>query len=117
MWVNELGLIEDDRTILVDGEWLTDNHINAAQSLLKHFYPLQNGPNCLKERFVWPSIPYDFVQFIHVGDSHWACMSNKFYKKDESMMWLNYLTACTLNLEVPSRNKYQGRIQGGFFGC
>ena len=31
--------------------------------------------------FYWPSIPHDFVQIIHVGDSHWTCISNKFCKK------------------------------------
>ena len=30
----------------------------------------------------WPSIPKEFVQIIHVGDCHWACLSNKLCKED-----------------------------------
>ena len=83
MYVNELGLTEDDRRILVSREW----YIYAAQSLLKQCYPLQNGlcnTSYLKEQFDWPSIPHNFVQIIHVGNSRWACISNKLCKKDEN---------------------------------
>ena len=85
-WVNELSLSGEDRRILRSGQWLTANHISAAQSLLKKSHPLQNGlcdTSYLVERFQWPSDPHKFVQIIHVGGAHWACVSNRFCKEDE----------------------------------
>ena len=35
----------------------------------------------LAKEMYWPSIPKDFIQIIHVGDCHWASLSNKFCKK------------------------------------
>ena len=48
--------------------------------MLKAF-PQQNGlqdTQYLAKRMSWPSVPKDFIQIIHVGDCHWACLSNKF---------------------------------------
>ena len=86
MWINDLCLSSNDRSILRSGQWLTANHISAAQSLLKQTHPLQNGlcyTSYLLDRFQWSSVPDDFVQIIHVGGAHWACVSNQFCKEDE----------------------------------
>ena len=86
-WINELGLSGDDREILKSGQWLTANHISAAQSLLRKAHPLQNGlcdTSYLTDRLQWPSVANNFVQIIHVGGAHWACVSNRFCKEDET---------------------------------
>ena len=81
VWINDLGLSEHDRRVLCGGEWLNADHISAAQMLLKRSFPFQNGlcdTSHLAERCHWPAVPQSFVQIIHVGDSHWVCVSNKF---------------------------------------
>ncbi len=42
-WNKQLGLHENDRTAVRNGEWLSDKHINAAHSLLREHFPLQKG--------------------------------------------------------------------------
>ena len=69
-----------DKEQLVDGEWLTANHISAAQRLLRDSYPYQNG---LKDTHYlisknWKSSCTDFVQVIFIAPGHWACLTNKF---------------------------------------
>ena len=56
------------------------NHISAANKLMIKAFPQQNGlqdTHYLAKKMYWPSIPKDFIQVVHVGDCHWACLSNK----------------------------------------
>lgn len=80
VWVNSLALTEEDKRVLVEGEWLTANHISAAHMLLKQAFPSQNGlcdTSYLSEKLKWASVPQQFVQIINVGGCHWACLSNR----------------------------------------
>ena len=68
---------------LRNGEWLTDKHINAARSLLKEQFPLQQG---LQDTILLQHGKYDsgincLVQVIHINGNHWVCVSNKFSPK------------------------------------
>ena len=42
-YLMELGLNEFDKRELVDGDWLTDKHINAVNTLLRKQHPTQAG--------------------------------------------------------------------------
>jgi len=67
--------------VLVEGEWLSSQHIAACNTLLRPMYPGQNGlqDTCLLEQCgVWASKSEGFVQIIHVSPGHWVCLSNKF---------------------------------------
>lgn len=91
MWISNLTLTNDDKRRLFTGEWLTANHISAAQLLLKHSFPQQNGlcdTSYLVEKFSWSSSPHEFVQIIHVGGSHWACLSNVFCSREHDVVEL-----------------------------
>ena len=80
-WVADLCLSIADEQTLSNGEWLSANHISAANSLMKRQFPSQNGlqDTCaLKQNGVWSSCADNFVQVIHVSPGHWACLSNKF---------------------------------------
>ena len=84
-WVSNLQLTIEDRRVLTGGKWLTANHISAASSLLKQSFPNQNGlcdTTYLAEKLEWPSTPHKFVQIIHVGGCHWACLSNKLIENE-----------------------------------
>ena len=79
MWVESLQHTSEDKGSLDNGEWLNANHMFAASVLLKRAFPQQNGlcdTSYLAKKFCWPSVPEGFVQIIHVGRGHWACLSN-----------------------------------------
>lgn len=82
-WIGSLSL--EDQRVLRDNEWLSANHISEANKLMLKAFPRQNGlqdTHYLAMKMSWPSVSKDFVQIIHVGNSHWACLSNKLCKED-----------------------------------
>ena len=84
-WTNDLSLY--DRCVLRDNGWLSANHISAANKLMLKAFPHQKGlqdTHYLAKKMYWPSTPKKFVQVIHVGDCHWACLSNK-YSEDNTV--------------------------------
>ena len=75
-WVKEL---EESRAELVNGEWLSDKHVRAANKLLHLQFPTINGlqdPIILYERSRYQSGVQNFVQIINISQSHWVCASN-----------------------------------------
>lgn len=63
---------------------------------MKRLYPSQNGlqdTSYLSEKCVWHSKPFRFVQIIHVGSWHWACLSNKFTSEDNEVELFDSLCA------------------------
>ena len=83
-WKNSLRLTIADKMILEsEHQWLNANHISASHKLLQKMHPSQNGlqdTSLLLEKSIWNSSPDDFVQVVHVGGNHWACLSNIFSK-------------------------------------
>ena len=79
-WVKDLGLSMLDMEKLVDGRWLSANHISAGQRLLRQTYPHQHGlqDTCKLSQKKWLDVPQEFVQVIFVAQNHWACLTNKF---------------------------------------
>ncbi|XP_033636978.1 uncharacterized protein LOC117297905 [Asterias rubens] len=75
-WVPELGLQAKDRTILVDGEWLTDNHIVAGQRLLSRQFPALEGLQepVLGNVLQFKPIVSDGVQVMQNGNNHWVTL-------------------------------------------
>ncbi|XP_064384358.1 uncharacterized protein LOC135342254 isoform X2 [Halichondria panicea] len=79
-WVSDLGLSLYEKQALQRNAWLSANHISAANMLLRREFPHQNGLQdtmYLLENLQWRSSAHEFVQIIHVGGFHWACLSNK----------------------------------------
>ena len=78
-WVKDLSLTDQDRETLVNGEWLSDKHVNAANKLLQLQYPTINGlqdPVVLADACKYRSGARNFVQIINISQSHWICASN-----------------------------------------
>ena len=85
-WVKALSLTIEDKRILMEGDWLSANHISAAQHLLRKAFPSQHGlqdTHYLAEKNEWLSSPTKFVQVLFIPPGHWACLSNKFCASDE----------------------------------
>ena len=64
-WVADLYISVANEKILLSGEWLSSNHISAANRLMKCQFPSQNGlqDTCiLKQGRVWSSNADNFVQ-------------------------------------------------------
>ena len=69
------------KRFFLSGEWLSSNHISAANRLMKCHFPSQIGlqDTCVLEQSrVWSSNANNFVQVIHISPGHWACLFNKF---------------------------------------
>ncbi|XP_022100265.1 uncharacterized protein LOC110984395 [Acanthaster planci] len=75
-WVPELGLRCRDRTILTDGDWLTDSHIVAAQQLLHRQFPGLEGLQepVLGNVLQFKPIVSDGIQVIQNGSNHWVTL-------------------------------------------
>ena len=74
-------MASSDFVALVDGRWLSANHMSAVNKVLMVKHPNQKGlqDTCtLAEKSVWLSEANNFVQIIFVGGNHWACLSNCF---------------------------------------
>ena len=77
-WLKDLALTNQDKEALVNGKWLSDKHINAANKLLQSQYPTVNG---LQDTIVAASSKYhsgakNFVQIMNISQNHWICASN-----------------------------------------
>ena len=75
----ELDLNEVDKLELLDGDCLTDKHINAVTILLHRQHPIQAGlqdPVLLSEKQIWRSQSQDFVHVINISRNHLVCVSN-----------------------------------------
>lgn len=75
-WLPELNLQAKDRMILVDGDWLTDNHIVAGQRLLSRQFPALEGLQepVLGNVLQFKPIVSDGVQVMQTGNSHWVTL-------------------------------------------
>ena len=80
-WVHNLGLTMADKETLRSGRWLTANHIQAVNKLMRQMFPCQNGlqdTHKLSVKQKWDCSPDKFVQIIFIEHGHWGCLSNKF---------------------------------------
>ena len=70
-WIQDLFLNQRDREVLQTGKELTDNIINAAQTLLSEQYPNLKGiqSTCLGHHFDFKPISRGIpsVQILHTG--------------------------------------------------
>ena len=79
-WVSikEIKLTHQDRETLNSQEWLNDNHISAAQYLLKKQHPEMSG---LQPPMLQYTQTFDvrhnseFVQCLNLANSHWIMVS------------------------------------------
>ena len=77
-----------DKEILQSGRWLTANHIQAVNKLLRQMFPCQNGlqdTHKLSVKEKWDGSPDKFVQIIFIEHGHWACLSNKFSDHSDTL--------------------------------
>jgi len=77
-WIKELLLYSADKQVLLNGEWLTDSIISAAQQLLKKDFPHIGGlqPTILSTKYLFDVQRCEFIQILHVYGSHWLTISN-----------------------------------------
>ena len=76
-WIPELGLKQSDREVICQDSWLTDNIINAAQTLLKRANPAVPGMQDVGCGLTmnFDIQPGEFVQILHTGQGHWNTVS------------------------------------------
>ena len=81
MWVHNAvySLTNNDKEIILSPSgWLNDSIISAAQKLMLQHFPLMSGlqPPTLQHAWGFDVHRGDFVQILHVHNSHWSVVSN-----------------------------------------
>ena len=68
----------DKGIILSPSGWLNDSIISAAQKLMLQHFPLMSGmqPPILQHAWGFDVHRGDFVQILHVHNSHWSVVSD-----------------------------------------
>ena len=79
VWIKNtiITLRKSDLEILQENQWLNDDIINAAQSLLKHQFRLSSGfqsTACLQALSLDVE-QGEFSQIVHNGSDHWLVVS------------------------------------------
>ena len=64
------------------GKWLSDNHMHAAQQLLKKQFPNRSGlQDTLKpQNLSWELMIPGQVQLLRDDGFHWICVSTRHYQ-------------------------------------
>ena len=77
--IHGITLSQKDRDIILDGHWLNDSIIHAAQLLMKHdqdLLPIGSLQNSLLGQTLEFDVASDeCVQIIHSGGNHWITIS------------------------------------------
>ena len=68
-----ISLYSNDKEDVVDGQWLTDLHMNAVQYMLKSQFPYVSG---LHSTLICKSGPAE-IQILFVNNNHWITVSTK----------------------------------------
>ena len=77
-WIKDLQLFTSDKESLVNEDWLTDSIISAGKKLLKDSFSHMGGlePTTLGHTLGFSTVTGEFVQILHVSNSHWLTVSN-----------------------------------------
>ena len=98
--------------IIENREWLTDDHMNHCQALLKHQFPEVDG---LQSCAVFEAVGHNFVgtpsgkfvQILNIKDNHWITISNIHSTNEgEIKIYDSLLT----NIREPHRQKFLGQL-------
>ena len=71
-------LEKSDETVIINGGWLSDVHINSAQALIKETHPYIEGlENCVLAETHSFSVPAaEFIQIINSTGQHWVTLTS-----------------------------------------
>ena len=72
VWCKGLNLTVEDKSVILNGQWLNDNIISAFQHLLKVQFPMIGSlqDTILGRSFQFEPCRHEVVQVVHVGDNH-----------------------------------------------
>ena len=101
--VEDVNLLESDKAIIKNGDWLTDRIIGAAQMLLKKQYQDMQG---LQSTLNGDTLTFDvckgaFLQVLNVGRSHWITIASE----GELAITKINVSLCTIIIEYNYRFK------------
>ena len=76
-WLPGLGLTKREKDVILKGDWLTDEILNAASSLLKVQFPNVSGLNMASFcKLGFSYSPTESIQFHNINNSHWLLSSS-----------------------------------------
>ena len=79
-WIKQLGLTQDDKSILQSTEWLNDELINASQKVLATQFKPKFGDAGFQASTIGLCGTYtietgEFIQILHNGADHWLTIT------------------------------------------
>ncbi len=100
-WIEELNLYPSQKQSIINGNWLCDGVIEAAQKLMKKAYPMIKGLQSpiLGETLAFSIHVGEFVQVINVSRAHWITISTIGCSTGEVNVY-DSLTSCDLSSRV-----------------
>ena len=78
-WIKDLKLSISDKKYIENGDWLSDNIINAWQVLLKEQFPQMMGLESVSLGYTlaFSVCKQKFVQILNVNNNHWITVSSE----------------------------------------
>ena len=79
MWVHNTVYSNNDKELILSPSgWLNDSIISAAQKLMLQHFPLTSGLQPPTLQYAWGFGVHmgEFVQILHIHNSHWSVISN-----------------------------------------
>ena len=72
--IGHIYLYQSDKIAITGNDWLNDQHIHVAQTLIKQQHPHINGlyPTVLQGQY---TLPEQSLQIIHMNNNHWIAAS------------------------------------------
>ena len=94
-----MTLRERDHQLILKGQWLNDEIINAVQSLLKHQFQIPGLQSVCAIQTLTIDIEHEeFVQILHNGSNHWLTIST--IGAEEGEVFLYDLMYCNANSTI-----------------
>ena len=126
-------LSEDDKTIISSGAWLTDQHMNFTQKVLKNQFPCLNGLQSTlllsKPHCSMVLSPTNYLQIVHTWNNHWIAISTLGSKTNEVKIYdslysdvdeqredlIKGLFGADVSIQVTSSPRQQGHNDCGLY--
>ena len=106
-WVKDYQLRDADRDIILNGEWLNDKHIDAAQKLVCQYLGDKEMQTVLMSQADFKPVTGETVQLLHNGNNHWLCSA---YIGGKVMVADSLNIVLTSQVSKQLRELYKGQI-------
>ncbi len=109
----KISLTNKERSVIISGGKLSDQHMNAVQELIKLQFPDLNG---LQQTFLQTKYPLksrtNVIQILHIDTDHWAVMT---MKDEADIDHVKYYDSAYSNISLETQNTMTQLLPPEFF--